>query len=61
MTFARGPDNVAMLAVGLFSAVANGCILAILQATIAPEYQGRVFTEPGGSDDPPPGCFWPLP
>ncbi len=35
---------VAMLAVGLFSAVANGCIVAILQATIAPEYQGRVFT-----------------
>ncbi|HET6373475.1 MAG TPA: MFS transporter, partial [Candidatus Polarisedimenticolia bacterium] len=35
---------VAMLAIGLFSAVANGCILAILQATIAPEYQGRVFS-----------------
>lgn len=35
---------VAMFAVGLFSAVANGCIVAILQATIAPEYQGRVFT-----------------
>jgi DHA3 family macrolide efflux protein-like MFS transporter len=34
----------AMLAVGAFSAVANGCIVAILQATIAPEYQGRVFT-----------------
>jgi DHA3 family macrolide efflux protein-like MFS transporter len=33
-----------MLAVGVFSAVANACILAILQATIAPEYQGRVFT-----------------
>jgi DHA3 family macrolide efflux protein-like MFS transporter len=24
--------------------VANGCIGAILQATIAPQYQGRVFT-----------------
>jgi DHA3 family macrolide efflux protein-like MFS transporter len=35
---------VAMLAIGLFSAVANGCIVAILQETIAPEYQGRVFT-----------------
>jgi DHA3 family macrolide efflux protein-like MFS transporter len=34
----------AMLAVGAFSAVANGCIVAIMQATIAPEYQGRVFT-----------------
>jgi DHA3 family macrolide efflux protein-like MFS transporter len=34
----------AMLAVGAFSAVANGCIAALLQATIAPEYQGRVFT-----------------
>jgi DHA3 family macrolide efflux protein-like MFS transporter len=33
-----------MLAVGAFSAVANGCIAALLQATIAPEYQGRVFT-----------------
>jgi DHA3 family macrolide efflux protein-like MFS transporter len=35
---------VAMCAVGLSSAVANGCIVAILQATIAPEFQGRVFT-----------------
>jgi DHA3 family macrolide efflux protein-like MFS transporter len=34
----------AMLIVGGFSAVANGCIAAVLQATIAPEYQGRVFT-----------------
>jgi DHA3 family macrolide efflux protein-like MFS transporter len=34
----------AMLAIGAFSAVANGCILAIMQARIAPEYQGRVFT-----------------
>jgi DHA3 family macrolide efflux protein-like MFS transporter len=34
----------AMLALGAFSAVANGCIAAIMQATIAPEYQGRVFT-----------------
>jgi DHA3 family macrolide efflux protein-like MFS transporter len=24
--------------------VANGCIVAIVQASIAPEYQGRVFT-----------------
>jgi DHA3 family macrolide efflux protein-like MFS transporter len=34
---------VAMLGLGVCSAVANGCIIAILQATIAPEYQGRVF------------------
>ena len=34
----------AMLLVGVFSATANGCIAAIFQATIAPEYQGRVFT-----------------
>jgi DHA3 family macrolide efflux protein-like MFS transporter len=34
----------AMLVVGVFSATANGCIAAILQTTIAPEYQGRVFT-----------------
>ena len=34
----------AMLVVGVFSATANGSIAAILQATIAPEYQGRVFT-----------------
>jgi DHA3 family macrolide efflux protein-like MFS transporter len=34
----------AIFAVGAFSAVANGCIAAVLQATIAPEYQGRVFT-----------------
>lgn len=34
----------AMLVVGVFSATANGCIAAILQATISPEYQGRVFT-----------------
>ena len=33
----------AMLVVGIFSATGNGCIAAILQATIAPEYQGRVF------------------
>ncbi|MGH9870028.1 MAG: MFS transporter [Candidatus Polarisedimenticolia bacterium] len=34
----------AMLVLGVFSATANGPIAAILQATIAPEYQGRVFT-----------------
>ena len=34
----------AMLGVGIFSATANGSIAAILQATIAPSYQGRVFT-----------------
>jgi DHA3 family macrolide efflux protein-like MFS transporter len=34
----------AMLAIGAFSAVANGCIAAVMQATIAPGYQGRVFT-----------------
>jgi DHA3 family macrolide efflux protein-like MFS transporter len=34
----------AMLVVGVFAATANGCIAAVLQATIAPEYQGRVFT-----------------
>ena len=34
----------AMLLVGICAAVANGCIAAVLQATIAPEYQGRVFT-----------------
>jgi DHA3 family macrolide efflux protein-like MFS transporter len=35
---------VAMLGVGVFSAVANGCMAAAFQATVAPEYQGRVFT-----------------
>jgi DHA3 family macrolide efflux protein-like MFS transporter len=34
----------AMFAVGAFSSMANGCIAAIMQATIAPEFQGRVFT-----------------
>ena len=34
----------AMLAIGVMLPVANGPVLAILQATIAPEYQGRVFT-----------------
>ena len=34
----------AMLLVGICAAMANGCIAAVLQATIAPEYQGRVFT-----------------
>jgi hypothetical protein len=33
-----------MLAIGAFSAVAHGCIAAVMQATIAPGYQGRVFT-----------------
>jgi len=36
--------TAAMLVVGVFSATANGCIAVILQTTIAPEYQGRVFT-----------------
>ncbi|HKY32405.1 MAG TPA: MFS transporter [Candidatus Polarisedimenticolia bacterium] len=35
---------LALFAVGVFSALANGCIATIMQATIAPEYQGRVFT-----------------
>jgi DHA3 family macrolide efflux protein-like MFS transporter len=35
---------MAMAAVGAFAAVTNGCIAAVLQATVAPEYQGRVFT-----------------
>ncbi len=34
----------AMLAVGAFSSMANGSVGAVLQATIAPEFQGRVFT-----------------
>lgn len=34
----------AMLLVGISAAVANGCIGAVLQQTVAPEYQGRVFT-----------------
>jgi DHA3 family macrolide efflux protein-like MFS transporter len=34
----------AMLAIGLIVPFVNGPIQAILQATIAPEYQGRVFT-----------------
>lgn len=34
----------AMLAVGLIAPIANGPIQAILQATIAADYQGRVFT-----------------
>lgn len=34
---------VAMVAVGACAAVANGCIGAVLQATVSPEYQGRVF------------------
>ena len=34
----------AMFVVGACAAVANGSIGAVFQATIAPEYQGRVFT-----------------
>ncbi len=34
----------AMLMVGFMATMANGPIQAILQTTIAPEYQGRVFT-----------------
>ena len=34
----------AMFVVGSCAALANGCIAAVFQATIAPEYQGRVFT-----------------
>jgi DHA3 family macrolide efflux protein-like MFS transporter len=34
----------AILAVGALSAMANGSFAVLLQATIAPEYQGRVFT-----------------
>ena len=34
----------AVFVVGACSAVANGAIAAVLQATVAPEYQGRVFT-----------------
>jgi DHA3 family macrolide efflux protein-like MFS transporter len=41
---AYGPALVAMLAVGLVAPFANGPIQAILQATIAADYQGRVFT-----------------
>jgi DHA3 family macrolide efflux protein-like MFS transporter len=35
---------VAMAAVGLSVPFANGPIQAVLQATVAPEFQGRVFT-----------------
>lgn len=35
---------MAMVVVGACAAVANGGIAAVLQATVAPEYQGRVFT-----------------
>ncbi len=34
---------VVMLAVGALAALANGPIVAVLQATVAPELQGRVF------------------
>ena len=33
-----------MFLVGACAAVANGSIAAVFQATVAPEYQGRVFT-----------------
>lgn len=33
-----------LLMVGFMAAIANGPIQAVLQATVAPEYQGRVFT-----------------
>ncbi|MGH7462948.1 MAG: hypothetical protein ACREMA_18235, partial [Longimicrobiales bacterium] len=38
------PAAVSMLVVGLIAPFANGPIQAILQATIAADYQGRVFT-----------------
>jgi DHA3 family macrolide efflux protein-like MFS transporter len=39
------PLAVAMMfAVGFSASVVNGSIAAVLQATVAPEYQGRVFT-----------------
>ena len=41
---AYAPAVFAMLVVGLIAPFANGPIQAILQATIADEYQGRVFT-----------------
>ena len=34
----------ALLMVGFMATMANGPIQAVLQATVAPEYQGRVFT-----------------
>lgn len=36
--------GVALFVVGLMAPIANGPILAVFQATIAPEFQGRVFT-----------------
>jgi DHA3 family macrolide efflux protein-like MFS transporter len=41
---AYAPALAAMLVVGLVVPLANGPIQAILQATIAADYQGRVFT-----------------
>jgi DHA3 family macrolide efflux protein-like MFS transporter len=38
------PALAAMLVIGLVVPLANGPIQAILQATVAPDYQGRVFT-----------------
>ncbi|HET6278492.1 MAG TPA: MFS transporter [Candidatus Polarisedimenticolia bacterium] len=36
--------NGALLMIGFTAAMANGPILAVLQATVPPEYQGRIFT-----------------
>jgi DHA3 family macrolide efflux protein-like MFS transporter len=41
---AYAPAVAAILVVGLLVPMANGPIQAILQATIAADYQGRVFT-----------------
>ena len=41
---AYAPALAAMIVVGLMVPIANGPIQAILQATIAADYQGRVFT-----------------
>jgi DHA3 family macrolide efflux protein-like MFS transporter len=41
---AYAPAVAACLVVGLLAPIANGPIQAILQATIAADYQGRVFT-----------------
>ena len=35
---------IAMAIVGIAQPIANGSLMAILQATIEPQYQGRVFT-----------------
>jgi DHA3 family macrolide efflux protein-like MFS transporter len=41
---AYAPAVAAILVIGLLAPIANGPIQAILQATIAADYQGRVFT-----------------